>query len=422
MALVLSGVVRRLIVRMGWLDKPNFRKWHVGAVPLAGGLLIAISATVVLLFTGLWAYPAWQLWVGALMVFAIAFIDDRYPIRARFRLSVQLAAGLLVTAATGWMLRSLGPILGGVDIHLGWIALPFTLLGIAALTNAINMTDGLDGMAGGVISSALFCLALGFMFVASDLEAQGALVRSDQAFGSARALGVLMGATLGFLAFNQRTPWRKTAAIFLGDGGSMMLGFTIAVLCVYIASGFGEASMAPVAVGWIVAVPVVDLFACILRRVMAGVTPMTPDRRHLHHLVMAAGLPASRAVPVLQVICLACGLIGVAGWRYRVPEAWMFYGLLGAFAVYFLVSLRLWKKLEPGTDLVGRPLPAGVDDAAARVAANPAGVGGAAAKSASAEVSGEASVAGRVDRRGRSFEVTGSSQVNSRAPSQIRGG
>ena len=417
--LVLSGGVRRLIVRMGWLDKPNFRKWHVGAVPLAGGLLIALSSVIVMGATGLWAYPAWQLWVGALMVFAIAFIDDRYPIRARFRLSVQLAAGLLVTASTGWVLRSLGPVLGGYEIHLGLVALPFTLLGIAALTNAINMTDGLDGMAGGVIASALFWLAMGFLLVAADVREAGNAGLADQAGGTARALAVLIGAILGFLAFNQRTPWRKTAAIFLGDGGSMMLGFTIAVLCVYLASGFGAAGVSPVAVGWIVAIPVIDLFSCILRRLMAGVTPMTPDRRHLHHLVMAAGLPASRAVPVLQVLCLLSGLVGIGGWRLGVPDAWLLYGLLLTFAVYFSVSLRLWKKFEPQADLVGRPLVSSTESegsvAATATAARSATDVGQDADAAPATTA-------RVDRRGRSYEVTTSSQVGRRAHSQIRGG
>jgi hypothetical protein len=199
---------------------------------------------------------------------------------------------------------------------------------------------------------------MGFLFIAQDTSANYASL-SEQAFGTARAISVMIGATLAFLVFNQRAPWRRTAAIFLGDGGSMMLGFTIASLCVYISSGFGGPSMPAAAVGWIVCVPLIDLFACIVRRLAAGVTPMTPDRRHLHHLLLALGLPVGKAVVVLQCICFVCGAIGVIGWHLRLPDYVLFYGLVTLFLCYFFGSIAVWKKLSPNTDLVGQPLQPG---------------------------------------------------------------
>ena len=177
---------------------------------------------------------------------------------------------------------------------------------------------------------------------------------AEQAIGTARAIAVLIGATLAFLVFNQRTPWRSTAAMFLGDAGSMMLGFTIAALCVHLAGGYGAASAPAAAVGWIVAVPLIDMFACFARRLACGVTPMTPDRRHMHHLLLAIGLPVGRAVLVLQLACLLCGAIGIVGWRLHWPQAVMFYGLVVLFAIYFFGSLALWRRLQPGMDLAGR--------------------------------------------------------------------
>ncbi|MFT3800660.1 MAG: MraY family glycosyltransferase [Burkholderiaceae bacterium] len=357
LTLLLAFPVKRLVTAIGWLDKPNWRKWHTGQVPLAGGLMIVCATLIMVSLLHLWDPPAWQLWAAAAMVFAIAFADDRYPIRARFRLAVQIVAAMLITVSAGWTLRSLGYSLGPFELSLGMLALPFTILGMAALTNAINMTDGLDGMAGGVVACALFWLMLSFVWVAQDVGTQGAGARAilvTEAFAMAKAIAILLGATLGFLMFNQRLPWRARAALFLGDGGSMMLGFTISALCVHIVANYGEFGMPAAAVGWIIAVPVFDLFSCILRRLAAGVTPMTPDRRHMHHLLVALGVPVSRAVPVLQVGCLLCGLVGVAGWRLDVPDYAMFWALAALFVGYHRLALATWKRLQPDADLVGR--------------------------------------------------------------------
>ncbi|MFT4103936.1 MAG: MraY family glycosyltransferase [Burkholderiaceae bacterium] len=357
LTLLLAFPVKWLVTAIGWLDKPNWRKWHTGQVPLAGGLMIVGTTLILVSLLHLWDPPAWQFWAAAAMVFAIAFADDRYPIRARFRLAVQIVAAMLITISAGWTLHSLGYSLGPFELSLGVIALPFTILGMAALTNAINMTDGLDGMAGGVVTCALFWLMLGYVWIAQDVGTTGAGARAalvTEAFAMAKAIVILLGATLGFLAFNQRLPGRARAVLFLGDGGSMMLGFTISALCVHIVANYGEFGMPAAAVGWIVALPVFDLLSCVLRRLAAGVTPMTPDRRHMHHLLVALGMPVSRAVPVLQVGCLLCGLVGVAGWRLGVPAYVMFWALVVLFVGYHWLALATWKRLQPDTDLVGR--------------------------------------------------------------------
>lgn len=340
----LAGMAIRFTTAIGWLDSPNQRKLHQGRVPLAGGLTVLLSTLFALLICDLWRAPGWQFWAAGLMVFGIAFVDDRFPIRARYRFGVQLLASCLICLSAGVVLRSVGNPFGFFEIPLGVFAVPFTILGMSALTNAINMMDGVDGLAGGIVASALFWLVLVFAFTGMDLAAQGEV--AEQARDSSRALSVLIGAVLAFLVFNQRAPWRAKAAMFLGDGGSMMLGFLISSFAVYAACGFGSYSISPIAVGWIVGLPLVDLFSCVLRRLLIGATPMTPDRRHLHHLALEIGRSTPRTVFVLQLLSFLFGLVGVAGWRLGVPEPVLGWGLLTVFAIYFLASWDYWRRQD----------------------------------------------------------------------------
>ncbi len=356
-AVIVGALVARPIIRwterVCWVDAPNFRKHHVGRVPLAGGLMVLATTAACVLGFGLWDTPAWQFWLGCGMIFVISFFDDRFPIRARFRFGVQLASGAAL-ATGGILLENLGQPLGPWTLSLGLLAVPFTMLGVAGLTNAFNMLDGLDGLAGGLIAIALFWLAASLTIISGNTDA----VHHVQALNAAKVAGIVIGALLVFLGFNLRTPWRSRAAIFMGDGGSMMLGFIAAAYAVYCASGFGASSVPPICVAWIVAMPVIDLLACMIRRALVDkVTPMTPDRKHLHHLVVALGLPVSKAVPLLYAVAFGMGAIGIAGWQLGVPQHWMAAGLALMFLSYLMFSLRTWARLDAQAELRARPSP-----------------------------------------------------------------
>jgi UDP-GlcNAc:undecaprenyl-phosphate GlcNAc-1-phosphate transferase len=344
-ALVLAPALIRLCTRLGWVDKPDERKQHVGHIPLAGGLTIACAAAL----AGLMFHPllvdSHPFWVGAAMVFVIGFLDDRLPIRARYRFLVQAAAAALFVVASGANVNHLGELLGPFVLVLGVFGIPFAVIGIAGLTNAINMMDGLDGLAAGLMLVALGWLLVGFVLVAGDATSIS-VVLEEEVGRAMQVTSLLIGALLGFLVFSQRAPWRKRAAMFLGDGGSMSLGFAVGALAIYASSAFGSLSMPAVTAVWIAAVPLVDMFASMLRRMLAGLTPMTPDRKHVHHLLIELGLSPGRAVVVLQAVGLAAGLVGVAGWRLGVPDYWMFWGIVAVFGVYFVLSQRIWKQRE----------------------------------------------------------------------------
>lgn len=361
--LLMMPVAATLCQALGWVDHPDARKLHQGRIPLAGGVALLVTTALALVVTG---FPVAAMHVPlacALIVFVAGFADDRAALRARYRLIAQLLAAVMFLFFADLSLDSLGALLGPFELSIGVMTAGVVLIGIAGATNAVNMMDGLDGLAGGLAVSMLISLGVAFSLVGINAGASSTVISNAHA-----ALGIcvaLVGGLLAFLLFNQRAPWRRHASMFLGDGGSMTLGFLIAALCVYAAFGFGQAGMPPVVAAWIMAIPLIDLFGCVFRRMLEGVTPMTPDRRHLHHLLLAKNLPTAWAVFGLQMAALALGLAGLALWRLRVPEYLMFWSLVALFATYFLYARREWARQDRRDTPVDRPIVAAPELSAA---------------------------------------------------------
>ncbi len=163
------------------------------------------------------------------------------------------------------------------------------------------MLDGADGLAGGVS-----LVALGLF---------GSVALIPGLVLDAMLIFTLAGAVFGFLLFNMRTPWRKQASIFMGDAGSMMLGFALVWFAVDLSQ-----IITPVAVVWIFAIPLMDTVSCMLRRILKGRSPFAADREHLHRVFMRAGLSVSGAVWLIILLSFLMGLVGLAGWYYAVLE------------------------------------------------------------------------------------------------------
>lgn len=353
---LLAGVIFLLLIRpvstlmrgLGWLDQPTHRKVHPEAVPIAGGIgivltLLVVAALVVLAPRHVGFDPdaieafraPWAIGVGAgaLLVFAVAFTDDRTPIRARWRFIAQGAAVVAAVVGGTWI-STLGELLWARELRLPLLlAVPFTVFGVCGVINALNMSDGADGLAGGLAFVATGWFALVLAYLAGSHAEAAALLPVACA---------LAGALLGFLAMNLRTPWRARAAIFMGDGGSMMLGFILGWLAVRVTNAFGADAPAPVVALWILAVPLADTVSCMMRRVAHGATPMSPDHRHLHHLLPAMGLSIRRSVAIILAVAFVLGGLGVLGWRAGVPDWVMFWAWVALFVAYHYAALRFW--------------------------------------------------------------------------------
>lgn len=314
--------------RIGLVDQPCKRKRHEGSVPLTGGLaiFIAVIAAFAMNLGNLIDYTSLILGMSILLIMGL--VDDLVDLRAMFRLLVQIAVASFTVLWAGLEVNVLGALLGpGVGLlGLGPFSSLFTIVSIVFLINVINMADGVDGLAGG--TTLLFFAMLGLVAWLSG--APSSLLAICLVFAAA---------TAGFLVWNMRFPFRSKASAFMGDAGSMMLGFASAWLAITVATAPETTrSVYPIVIVWILLVPSMDTMAVILRRLSQGRSPMAPDRAHLHHILRRMGLSVSATVGLIHLSVLATGLLGIFAWQAGVPE-WVLFALAALLIVGYTFTL-----------------------------------------------------------------------------------
>jgi UDP-GlcNAc:undecaprenyl-phosphate GlcNAc-1-phosphate transferase len=258
-------------------------------------------------------------------------LDDRFNLKALPRLGLQvlLAVGMYYWA--GNQLNALGDLNFSGDIVLGPLALPMTIIGTVGMINAVNFSDGLDGLAGGLVA-----IALGYLLLFS-------LMAGDNAHFM--ELVLLFGVLLGFWVLNARYFRGKKAAVFMGDAGSMFLGFMLAWYFISMSQGEGQI-ISPVTTLWIFALPLFDTVGIMLRRIVRGRSPFAADREHLHHIFLHAGFSVCRTVSVMLMLAITLGMIGLLGEFFGIPEGLMFWSFIGLFMLYFFVMMHAWKAMK----------------------------------------------------------------------------
>jgi len=340
------GLIRFLVPRAeryGLIDHPGAgRKDHLDKTPTVGGLAIvaALALTALLAQFASQVHPAF--WAGLFMIAFTGVLDDRFDLGPAIKFAAQIVAALLMIYWGELFLHSLGDLVSDAPLTLGRFAVPLTVFAVIGVINAVNLCDGADGLAGGLVFIAVFWIAM--MSAAS--ANTGTLVL---------ALG-LLGCIAAFLVFNLRSPWRSRAAVFLGDAGSLSLGFVLAWLTVD-ATREGAQLFAPVTAIWLVAIPISDTILCLGRRLLRGQSPFRADRTHLHHILIDLGVPVTRAVALILLLAFVLAGAGVAGWALRVPEHVMFYSAMAVFVLYILLvqyGLRRVSKVAPGLGLSSR--------------------------------------------------------------------
>lgn len=329
--LLLVALLRRPAVHLGLVDVPGGRKAHRGHVPLVGGIALFGGFTfVALLLDQDLGYYRGLFWgMGVLLIAGI--LDDLHELRARYKAVAQLIATGALVLWGGHVVTHLGHWPGADPLPLGWLAVPFTLLCAVGLINAVNMMDGADGLAGGVV-----LVMLGWLAVAAALGGQSA---------SISLLVILAGAVLGFLVTNFPHPWRSSAAVFMGDSGSMLLGFALAWFAIEVAYT-GAGGVAPGAVVWILALPVLDTLSLMGRRLAKGQNPMFPDREHLHHIFQRAGFSLRGTVYILVTIAFLMGAVGVGAWQLGVPDWVMLVAFVALFGGHLYFVQHAWRMVR----------------------------------------------------------------------------
>jgi len=295
---LLTPLVRVTARRRGLLDAPGERKVHDVAIPRLGGVAIAaavylgVAAGLVLQSLGASSgSPSSELMVvlvGAALIGSVGLLDDLVGVRARAKLTAQIAVSLLVVVL-GLSIDHLDGPWG--SILLGGWSVPITVAWFVLVMNAMNLIDGLDGLASGVALAAI-----GAFFVIA--------TASGEAPPIALVLAATAGGVLGFLPYNL-----SPATIIMGDTGAILLGFLLAAAGVAVTQG-GSPGAAPWAPVIAVGLPLADTAWAILRRLSSGTAIFAPDKRHIHHRLLALGLSQRRTMLLLWLIC--AGLAGVA--------------------------------------------------------------------------------------------------------------
>ena len=301
-AAALTPIVRHLARRWGLLDHAlSSRKVHGRPIPRLGGVAIVLAffAPLAALYfvdsevgRRFWAEPrlAVALFAGGAAIAALGVLDDLRGSGARIKFAVQFAVAAFMYWA-GFRIDFIANPLGGV-IELGVFALPFTMLWIAGVVNAMNLIDGLDGLAGGVAF-----IAIATTFAVAAFRGEPLMLLFTATMG---------GAVLGFLFYNF-----NPATIFIGDTGSMFLGFVLATTAIQTnqKSSTTVALVVPVVA---LGVPIADTLLAMARRAVRGAPLFSADRGHIHHRLLALGLTHRQAVVVLYAACALLGGLALA--------------------------------------------------------------------------------------------------------------
>jgi UDP-GlcNAc:undecaprenyl-phosphate GlcNAc-1-phosphate transferase len=310
------------------VDHPGGRKQHARAVPLVGGLSIFVGILFASLVPG--GFPA-AFYLGATILILVGAYDDAVELRPRTRFAAQIVAATVMITLGGVELRSVGDLIGTGPIGLWVFALPMTVFAVVGVINSLNMLDGMDGLGGSV------------SFISLAWYAVAAQVQGLPAAFSIAALTA--AAVAGFLVYNLRFPWQPHARIFLGDAGSMMLGFVLAWLAVDLTQGPGR-TFPPICALWIVLLPLADCVSLMTRRLASGRSPFTADNRHVHHYLQELGHSPTRSLAILAAASSLFGGIGVVGWLLKVPEHYLFWAFFVAYFMYHFWIQRAWRRLE----------------------------------------------------------------------------
>ncbi|HZH42815.1 MAG TPA: UDP-N-acetylglucosamine 2-epimerase [Lysobacter sp.] len=344
--LFLIFTARPLARRLGLVDKPNERKRHRGRVPLIGGLCFFLGTVVGLSYVGYVDRVIATLMIPSGLIVIVGVLDDMFDLSVKLRLGVQAIAALMVAIGSGLYLDHAGMLFGDQPLMLGVLGIPLSVFGVIGLINAFNMLDGIDGLAGSVTMVAIAAI---FLFAGTGGAMAGVLL----------LLQLLFAAIVPYLCVN--LGWPDGRKVFMGDAGSTLIGFLLAWSLIFL-SHSTVARLAPVDALWCVAVPVMDTLGVMYRRWRRGVSVFKPDRQHLHHLLLDAGLSPRVALAVIVAMSLSLVALGYA--LRELPDLLnllVFASVLAAYVLFFQRGLERARLLVRRDGIEVRPGSVAID-------------------------------------------------------------
>ncbi|PMK81653.1 undecaprenyl-phosphate alpha-N-acetylglucosaminyl 1-phosphate transferase [Vibrio cyclitrophicus] len=321
-------LMRKVAKAVGLVDKPNERKLHNGAIPLVGGIAISLSISQYLV-THPDVIPHSEVFLASIAaLIVIGALDDKFDISFKIRLIVQAILSICMMYFADLRLENIGNLFGLGDLHLGFLSPVITILAVIGAINAFNMVDGIDGLLGGLAIVTLGAIAI--------------LLQVDSQHGLAYLCVVFIVAIIPYILMNLGILGRERK-VFMGDAGSMMIGFTVIWLLLGASQDPSESLMRPITALWLIAVPLMDMAAIMFRRVRRGVSPFKPDREHLHHIFQRLGCTPRQTLAIICAIASSFAGFGIYGEFLKVPESTMFILFLVCFAAYTVAMSYVWR-------------------------------------------------------------------------------
>ena len=314
---ICTPLVKHFAVKVGAIDKPDARKVHQVSIPRLGGLAIYIGYMVSLLYSVKDMSSVKGLIVGSIILVAVGIWDDIKQIGPKTKLMGQILAALMLPLfGNAVHFISIGDHL----LYLEYFAIPLTVFWIVGFTNIVNLIDGLDGLAAGI--SLIACITICIVTLQMGQIELACITLA------------LAGAACGFLRYNF-----NPAKIFMGDTGSMLLGYTMAAISV-MGSVKTAATVALVVPVIVLGLPILDTLFAIVRRRINGRPVFQPDKGHLHHRLLAMGLTQKQAVLLMYAITALLGCVSIVAAKANF--------IIGVLLVLVILCACVWTATKIG--------------------------------------------------------------------------
>ncbi|MFB9136412.1 UDP-N-acetylglucosamine--undecaprenyl-phosphate N-acetylglucosaminephosphotransferase [Vibrio olivae] len=319
-------LMRKVAKKVGLVDKPNERKHHNGAIPLVGGISICLTI-LYFLFNNREIIHNTFLYAGCISILVIiGALDDKYDISYKIRFAVQAVLSIAMMSLGNIELKTIGDVFGtGEVITLGWFGYFVTVFAVIGAINAFNMVDGIDGLLGGL--SVVTFGGLGIMLA------------HDGQYNISYLCLVMVVIIVPYILLNLGFFGRKRK-VFMGDAGSMLIGFTVIWFLLLSSQNGKTPPLRPITALWLIAVPLMDMAAIMIRRIQRGDSPFKPDREHLHHIFQRMGLTSTQTLIIICIISAILAGIGIYSEIFNIPEYIMFYLFLFMFFIYLALVIK----------------------------------------------------------------------------------
>lgn len=307
-------IIKKIANHIGAMDIPNKRKVHTKPIPRLGGLGIFFGFLLGYMLFGQHTITMNSILIGSFILILTGIFDDIKPLKASHKFIGQLIAALIVILYGEILIKDVN--IFGLYINFKIFAYPITLLFILGCVNCLNLIDGLDGLAGGI--SAIFFITISIIAYVKGISTLAFIITL-----------IMLGSTLGFLVHNFHP-----AKIFMGDTGSMFLGFIIAVITIL---GFKSVLASSIFIPmFILIVPILDTFCAIIRRKLKGESISTPDKKHFHHQLLKRDCSQVQTVLIIYLITALFSAASIIFSLINIKYGIITYGILLLGLIIFM--------------------------------------------------------------------------------------